>query len=144
MRNDSERKWWKRRRVLWPLGALLLLGMAAGLAVARSKASRVMVYNETGDSIARLTISAAGQAHTFRDVGDRESVRFQLSRTGGPSDIAIATNGVAMWRGDYIEPGGGYRAIVRLRRDGQVECTATICWWQGLLRNLTASSSSSS
>lgn len=144
MRNDSERKWWKRRRVWWPLGTLLMLVAAAGLAVARSNASRVLVYNETGAPIAQLTINASGQTHTFHDVGEYESVRFKLSPTGGPSDIAIVTNGVEMWHGDYIEPSGGYRAIVRLRRDGQVECTTTICWWRSLLGSLTATSSSKS
>ena len=36
----------------WPLGTLLMLVAAAGLAVARSNASRVLVYNETGAPIA--------------------------------------------------------------------------------------------
>ena len=132
MRNDSSRKWWQLRRVQWPLGALLVLGVTAGLAIARSNVSRVVVYNQTGGSIAELVVSACGQSQTFHDVGERESVRLKLAATGGESDIAIATNGVAMWRGDYLEPRGGYRAIVRLRRDGQVESTTAVSAWQNL------------
>lgn len=132
MQTDSKRKWWQLRRVQWPLGALLMLGGAAGLAIARSNSSRVVVYNETGGSIAELVVSACGQSQVFQDVGERESVRLKLATTGNESDIAIATNGVAMWRGDYLEPRGGYRAIVRLRRDGQVESTTTVSSWQRL------------
>ncbi len=134
MRNDFRRDWWRLRRVQWPLGALLVLGVAAGLAIARSNASRVVVYNETGHSIEDLSITACGQTRTFRDLGERDSVRLRLAANGGASDIAIATNGIAMWRGDYIEPRGGYRAIVRLRRDGQVESTMITSWWQTLLK----------
>ena len=110
MRNASGIDWWKLRRVQWPLGMLLVLVVAAGLAVARSNASRVVVYNETGGSITELAVSACGQSKTFQDVGERESVRLKLTAAGGESDIAIATNGLAMWRGDYLEARGGYRA----------------------------------
>ena len=133
MRNDSSLDWWKRRRVQWPLGALLVLGVAAGLAISRSNASRIVVYNETGHPLEALSITACGQSRTFHDLGERESVRLKLAANGGASDIAIATNGIAMWRGDYIEPRGGYHAIVRLRRDGQVESTTITSWWQTLL-----------
>ena len=144
MRTDLKRDWWKRRRVWWPLTALLTLSVCVGLGIAYSGVSRVVVYNQTGASIAQLTISAGRQAGSFRDVGDRESVRFALSEAGEASDIVIATNGFEMWRGDYIEPRGGYRAVVRLRRDGQAECITTISWWQGLLRAFTDSSATRS
>jgi len=119
--------------VQWPLGALLVLGVAAGLAIARSNPSRVVVYNETGGGIEELGITACGQSRTFRGVGEHESVRLKLSATVGSSDIAIATNGVVMWRGEYLEPRGGYRAMVQLRRDGQVECMVTMSAWRRLL-----------
>jgi hypothetical protein len=144
MRSDSKVDWWKRRRVLWPLGSLLALSLAASLGVAYSNASYVMVYNQTGQLISRLTITAGRDSRIFRDVEDRESVRLVLGGGGGASDIAISTNGVEMWRGEYIEPRGGYRAIVRLRGDGQVECSATISWWQSLLRAVTAPSAPNS
>lgn len=132
MRNASRIDWWKLRRVQWPLGVLLVLGVAAGLAVARSSVSRVVVYNETGGSIAELAVSACGQSITFHGVAEGESVRLKLTASGGESDIAIATNGLAMWRGDYLEARGGYRAIVRLRRDGLVESSTTVSWWKRL------------
>ncbi len=133
MQTDSRRKWWQLRRVRWPAGALLTLALAATVAIARSNASRVVVYNDTGRALATLTVSACGQSRTFTEVSDRGSVRLRLAATGSASDIAVSTNGVMMWRGDYLEPRGGYRAIVRLRRDGQVQCTTTISLWQRLL-----------
>ena len=140
MRTTSQPSWWLRRRVWGPLGVLLLVSLAAGLALVRSNVSRVVVYNETGGTIDELTISACHQSRTFHEVEERESVRLKLAATGGETDIAIATNGVVMWRGDSIEPRGGCRAIVRLRRDGQVECTATTSRWQGWLHRLASSS----
>jgi len=133
MRNDSRLDWWRRRRVQWPIGALLVLGVVASLAVTRSNASRIVVYNETGHNFEDLSITACGQSETFRGFGERDSVRLKLAGNGGASDIAIATNGVVMWRGDYIEPRGGCRVFVRLRRDGEVESATTTSWWQSLL-----------
>ena len=115
------------------MATLLALGVAAGLAIARSNVSRVMVYNETGGTITTLTIAACGQSRTFRNVSDSDSVRLSLASTGGESDIAVTTNGVAAWRGEFIAPRGGYRAILRLRRDGEVESAVTISWWQDSL-----------
>lgn len=131
MQTTSKTDWWRRRRVLWPLGVALVGGLTVAVAVARAWVSRVVVYNETGADIAELTVSACGQSRTFRDVADQESVRLKLAATGGESDIAVTTNGVPMWRGDYLEPCGGYRAIVRLRADGEVECSTMISWWRG-------------
>ncbi len=126
--------WWKLRRVRWPLLGLLTLGLAAGVALSRSRASLVIVYNATGSAIPELTISACSQSRAFHEVGDRESVHLKLAPRGGESDITVATNGVALWRGEYIEPAGGYRVTVRLRGDGQVETSSTISWWQTWLR----------
>lgn len=131
MRTTSKTDWWHHRRVLWPLGVALIGGLTIAVAVARALTSRVVVYNETGANIAELTVSACGQSRTFRDVADQESVRLKLAATGGESDIAITTNGVPLWRGDYLEPRGGYRAIVRLQPGGEVECFTTTSWWQG-------------
>ena len=137
MRNDSRPDWWRLRRVRWPIAVTLLLAVAAAIAVVRARASRVVVYNDTGAAITDLTITACGQSQTFREVGERDSIRLTLARTGSESDIAIATNGVPLWRGDYIEPRGGYRATVRLRADGQVECSTTISCWQAWLNPST-------
>lgn len=130
--------------MLWPLGSLALICMAAGIGILYSGASRVVVYNETDASLSRVTVTACGTSQTFRDVQDRESVGLVLRRGVGASDVAVATNGVEMWRGDYIEPRGGYRVVVRLRADGQVECTSTISGWQSLLRALSLTPSPNS
>ena len=130
--------------MLWPLGSLALICMAAGIGILYSGASRVVVYNETDASLSRVTVTACGTSQTFRDVQDRESVGLVLRRGVGASDIAVATNGVEMWRGDYMEPRGGYRVVVRLRADGQVECTSTISGWQSLLRALSLTPSPNS
>jgi hypothetical protein len=133
MPTNSPRKWWTYRRVQWPLGAFLFLAVVAGASFVRSNVSSVIVYNETGANITDLTLSACGQSQTFHDVADQESVRLKLQRDGSESDVAISTSGATLWRGEYIEPRGGYRILVRLRRDGQTESTTTISWWQQLL-----------
>jgi len=89
-----------------------------------------MVYNQTGDRLATVTITACGQTKTFRDIDDDVSVRFKLVSTGGASAIAIFVNGEERWQGDYIEPCGGYRAIVRLGRHSAVTCRNDISWWR--------------
>ena len=135
MQSGSQRKWWQLRRVRWPAAALVTIALATGVAIVRSAASRVVVYNDTGGVIEELSVSACGQSQTFRAVHERESVRFKIQARGEASEITITTNGAVMWRGDYLEPSGGYRAIVRLRRDRQAECTTTISVWQKLLRS---------
>lgn len=134
MPTNSPRKWWTHRRVQWPFGAFLFLAVVAGVSLVRSNVSSVVVYNETGATIADLTLRACGQSQTFHDVADQESVRLKLKRDGSESDIAISTSGAQVWRGEYIEPRGGYRIVVRLRRDGQTQSTTTISWWQQFLR----------
>jgi len=117
----------------------LVLTAAAGYAIFDSQASRVVVYNETGRPIAELMVSACRQSQVFHDVSNRESVHLTLAGTGGESDIAIAINGVTQWRGEYVEARGGYRATVRLRRDGEIESSTTLSWWQNLLDHPAAS-----
>ena len=128
--SKNETNIWQRRRVVWPAVALVILATALAVAAMRSGASRVLVYNETGASIAELGITACGQSQLFRNVADASSVRFKLAPTGRESDLAVVTNGTVMWHGEYLEPRGGYLAVVRLRRDGQVECRISVSWWQ--------------
>lgn len=118
------------------LAITLLLGAALTTAVVRSRASLVIVYNDSGEAFGELTISACGQTQSFHEVAYRESVVLRLTTSGSASDIGVATNGVTMWRGEYIEPQGAYRSIVRLRSDGQVESSTSISWWQDCLNSL--------
>ena len=118
----------RHRRFWWPVAALLLLSAAGGVAVWRAGLSWVAVVNDSGMEIKMLKVKACGQEQTFAEVGEGESVRLSLQGKGGPSEISIATNGMEMWHGDYIEAQGGYHGIVRLQRDGQVDSTVTQTW----------------
>ena len=122
--------WWQRRRFWWPLVAVLAIGGAATVAWLGADASRIIVYNQTGEHLAAVTIIACGQAQTFQDIADDVSVRFKLAPTGGASAITIRVNGEERWQGDYIEPCGGYRAIVRLGRHATVTCRNDISSWR--------------
>ena len=125
-------KWWKLRRLRWLVGTVVLLLATALVAWWRSGASRVMVYNRTGTDIEELTVSACGQSQTFHNLGDGESVRLKLAPTGAASEATVTTNGAVMWHGEYLEPRGGYRAIIRLEAGGEVEASTSISWWQRL------------
>ena len=115
----------RHRRFWWPVGAVLLLGAAGGVAVWRTGLSWVAVVNDSGMEIKMLKVKACGQEKVFAEVAEGESVRLTLRAQGGPSEITIATNGVEMWHGDYVEAQGGFHGIVRLQRDGQVDSTVT-------------------
>lgn len=130
MMENSSKPWWKRRRFWWPLAAVLVIGGAAVVARLGADASRIIVYNQTGEPLATVTIAACGQTKTFRDIADEVSVRLKLAPTGGASAITILVNGEERWQGDYIEPGGGYRAIIRLGRHAEVTCHNDISWWR--------------
>lgn len=120
---------WRRRRVLWPLAALLSLGGAGYQAMRRAGTSQVMVYNQTGGALGDLAISAAGQSRTFRRVDDGESVCFELAASGDGTEITLGVGGVLVWNGDFMEPGAGYRAVIHLRPGGQVESQFSLSWW---------------
>ena len=130
MQTISKLNWWQHRRVAWPLAALAALTVILGIARVRANESSVVVCNETGARIAELTICACGQTQTFCDVADEDSVRMALRSGGGHGTVGVAINGTTLCRGDYIEPRGGYRTIVRLRRDGQAEFSTSISCWQ--------------
>ncbi len=128
----GQKPWWRRRRIWWPLAAGALMTAALVVAVGRSGESRVMICNETGATIPDLTVTVCGQQATFTSLEDGGSARFTLQPTGGESEIALFTNGVStpFWHGDYVEPSGGYRAIVHLQRNGEVVCHTSLSWWQ--------------
>ena len=122
---NHPKPWWKRRRLWWPLAAALAIGGAATFAWLDADTSRIIVYNQTGDPLASVTIAACGQTKTFREVDDDVSVRFKLLPTGGASAITIFVNAEERWQGDYIEPSGGYRAIIRLGRHAASRAATT-------------------
>lgn len=129
MRNGSCLRWWARRRIRWALGSVLLLAAATLLALGRSSVSHIVLYNNTGQEIAELTVSACECSRTFRALQEGESVRLPLAPGRPDGDIIISTNGVACWRGGYTEPGAGERTTVHLLREGGVEIIrSTSCW----------------
>ena len=126
MISRNYKPWWKRRRFWWPLAALAVLGAVASLAILRLNCSRIVVCNDTGETIDELTVAACGQSRTFHGVEDGSSVRFKLSQQGAESEISVSVAGVERWKGDYIEPRGGYFAIVRMRRGGEIDCRDSV------------------
>ena len=131
--DSAQRKWWQHRRVRWPLGLALVLLLATATAILNSDTSRVVVDNDSGATILELSVSAAGRTKVFHNLDDRESVTLPLGGGGAPGEIVIITNGAILYRGHYIEPRGGHRATVRLRRDGQVEVLDSVSFWQRFL-----------
>ncbi len=134
MAKNSPRKWWQYRRIQWPAASALALALAAGVAVHRSQNSQIVVYNDTSAAIPELAVSACGQTRVFHQVEPSDSVRFTLAATGQGSEATLATNNVPVWHGGYMEPRGGYRTLLHLRQDGEVESFATLSGWQSLWR----------
>ena len=121
----------------WPVIALLVLLALFAAGVISSRTSWVAVCNNTGAPIPRLTVSACGQSRTFLDIDDKNSVILRLDPTGSASEVAVFLAGEKpLWRGDYIEPAGGYHAIVRLGRNGEVDCSVSLSWWQHILESV--------
>jgi len=121
--------WWRRRRFWWPLAAAVILGTTFWLALARTDTSRIVIYNNTDGTLDDLVVTACGQSRTFRDVESGASVRFKLAPSGVESAISISVNNAAPWQGDYIEPKGGYRALIHINRNGDVECRTSLSAW---------------
>lgn len=123
---------WRRRRVLLPALALVALGAALAGAILRSNRSRIVLYNQTGEPLALLRLSACGQSTVVRDLPDEGSFRWKLNPAGSASDIEVelATDPPRRWRGSYVEPRGGYRVTLRIWPDGQVEEFVQISIWQ--------------
>ena len=110
------------------LAALLAIGILS------SNTSWVAVCNNTGATIPELTIAACGQSRTFHDLENQNSVVLKLASRGGAGEAAVFLGDTKpFWHGGYVEPTGGYRAIVRLGRNGEVECSTFVAEWQHIL-----------
>ena len=109
--------------------AAAILGAAFYLSLSRADMSRIIIYNNTGETIDELTVTACGQHGTFRTVESGASVRFRLAPDGKESEIAILIHGATLWKGDFIEPRGGYCAIIRINRDGEIVCHTRVSAW---------------
>jgi hypothetical protein len=126
------RPWYRRKRVLLPLGSLAALLLATVIAVVRSDISRIIVYNETGAPLAALRLTACGQSKTFPNVPAEASIRWKLEPHGSPSEIGleVATEPPIQWRGASIEAHGGRHVTLRIWPDGQIEEHRQISFWQ--------------
>lgn len=127
----------RKKRVLLPVFSVVAIAVAVVVAVLRSDTSRIIVYNETGERIAGVKVSACGQAAMFRNLEEQDSVRWKLSDTGGAGEIELETAAEppVRWKGGYIEPHGGYVVTLRLWSDGSVEVHTQISllqhWFRG-------------
>ncbi|MCB1128581.1 MAG: hypothetical protein KDM81_18945 [Verrucomicrobiae bacterium] len=125
----------RRKRVLLPLLALLLLALTGGIACLRSDISSIVVYNQTGAPVTVLRVTACGQTTTFTRLDDDGSVRWKLTPAGSPGAVGLetATDPPWQWQGAYVEPRGGYRVILHLWPDGAVESHVQLSFWRWLL-----------
>ena len=132
MNQDQRRPLWLRKRILLPLLFLLGLTFALVAAVVKSDTSKIIFYNETGAPIGALRVTACGQETVLQNLGEEESFRWKLAKTGTPGEIAMETASDPPWRwhGGYIKPHGGYRVIISLMPDGEVELQTQISVWQ--------------
>lgn len=128
----SSKPLWRRKRILWPLFLLVALVAAGGIAIVRSRDTRIILYNQTGAPLGPVRLRACGQSITVLQLEDEASYRWRLEPHGGESEIVIeaATKPPLEWRGGYVEPRGGYRVTLRIWPDNQVEDHTQISVWQ--------------
>jgi len=132
MKKSQLRPLWLRKRVLFPVAFLLGLLLAAIIAMIRSDASTIVVYNETGNPLPPLLLQACNQSKSFTHLDDQQSVRWRLQPEGLPSAIhlEVAATPLWTWDGDTIQPRGGYRVTIRLQTGNQVEAYTDYSWWR--------------
>jgi len=132
MNTKTLRPWWLRKRLILPLLLIVAVPLAVAVALYRSDGSTIVIYNETGEPLPPLLISACSQTRTFTDMDDQDSVRFELRPKGhaGPIHLELASNPAWTWDGAFIESHGGYRVSIRLNPDHQVEAYTDISWWR--------------
>ena len=132
MNKKTLRPWWLRKRLVLPLILVVTLPVAVAVALLGSDASTIVVYNETGDTLPPLLITACNQSKTFPALEDQDSVRFQLKPkgAGSPVHLELASDPAWTWDGENVESHGGYRVSIRLLTGHQVEAFTDISWWR--------------
>ena len=131
----KHRPWYRRKRVLIPLGSLVALTAATVFAVIRSDVSRIMIFNESGGPLPAVRLTACGQSRTFSNVPSEASVRWKLEQQGSGSEVSLelATEPPVRWSGSYIESRGGQHVTLRIWPDGQIEEHRQVSFWQRLV-----------
>jgi hypothetical protein len=132
MKKSQLRPLWLRKRVVFPGAFIIGILVAAVIAMIRSDASTIVVYNETGAPLPPLLIQACNQTKTFTHLDDQQSVRWRLKPEGlpGPIHLEVAATPLWVWDGDTIQPQGGYRVTIRLQTGNQVESYIDYSWWR--------------
>ena len=118
--------------MLIPLFLLAAFAATVAAALVRSDGSSIVFYNETNAALPPLLIQACNQTKTFPGLEDQESVRFQIKPKGpaGPIHLELSSNPAWSWDGALIKPHGGYRIVIRLEPNNQVEIFSDVSWWQ--------------
>ena len=135
MNNLTHRPWWLRKRIIFPLTLLIGVAVTGFIAFENSDASTIVVYNETGNPLPPLLVTACDQSRTFAVLADRESVRVTLKPHGAESAVhlELGTEPAWRWDGPLIKPHGGGRVTIRLLAGGQVEAFTNVSWWRRIL-----------
>lgn len=135
---------WRKKRLLLPVSAVVLILLAAGIGWFRSRMSRLVFYNETGEWITALRVTACRQSRSFGGIRDQESVRWTLENRGAGSEIAVEAqlggDRVLKWRGGYVEPDAGHRVVLRAWSASDVDVDVQVSIWQQLLGSASVSS----
>ncbi len=132
MNTRIHRPWWLRKRIIFPLVLLVGVAVTGFVAFENSDASTIVVYNETGNPLPPLLVSACNQSRPFAVLADRESVRVTLKPHGveSPVHLELGTEPPWRWDGPLIKPNGGGRVTIRLLVGGQVEAFTDVSWWR--------------
>ena len=134
MKHNLSRRWWNRKRILFPLTLLVALAVTSLIAYVRADASTIVIYNETGYPLPPLLVRACGQTRTFAALANRESVRIHLKSGGSESAVHLELGNRPPWQwdGPLIKTHGGYRVSIRLWPNHQVEAYTAVSWWSSI------------
>ena len=115
--------WYARKRVLMPLLTLGLFGLAAAYAISTSDTSRIVIYNQTGETLPPVRLTACQQAKTLGSLPADASVRWNLKPAGAPSviELEFGTEPTVYWQGGFVAPRGGYRITLHVWSTERVE-----------------------
>ena len=128
----KRKPWYLRKRIMLPTGALLLAMFMGWYTIVGANDSKIMVYNESGETIRNIRMSACGQSFDISELADEESMRFDLEPTGDPGEATIAVLGTTNWNssGNHMEPTGGFRIFFKLPPGGYLEVRSYRSWFQ--------------
>lgn len=129
------KRWFQRRRVIWPAVALVVLAGLGWHAVRSATRARVVVYNEGPAMVADIGLrwgpAAAGWAE-LEPEGSRQVWLVQEPGVDGPASerLWLSWVGADGRRGaESMDLAAGDRLVVRLRSDAGVEAVTRSRAW---------------